>query len=98
MPYNTFVLENLSQGRSDRQQRFSRRQESTLQTCQYTTFMQVYRPERNLFMELGLVGLGRMGANMAKRLRRADHKVVGFARHASTVERRLQDGSITSGA
>jgi len=30
-----------------------------------------------------------MGANMAKRLRRADHKVVGFARHASTVEKRL---------
>jgi 6-phosphogluconate dehydrogenase len=49
-------------------------------------------------MELGLIGLGRMGANMAKRLLRADHRVVGFARHASTVEKRLQDGSISAGA
>lgn len=31
-------------------------------------------------MELGLIGLGRMGANMARRLRRADIKVVAFNR------------------
>src|SRR5437588_12852662 len=49
-------------------------------------------------MELGLVGLGRMGANMAKRLLRAGHTCVGYARHASTVETRLKDGSITKGA
>ncbi len=49
-------------------------------------------------MELGLIGLGRMGAYMAKRLLRADHKVVGYARTASTVETRLQDGSISAGA
>ena len=30
-------------------------------------------------MELGLVGLGRMGGNMRKRLRRAGHTVVGYA-------------------
>jgi len=29
-------------------------------------------------MELGMVGLGRMGANMARRLLRGGHKVVGF--------------------
>ncbi len=29
-------------------------------------------------MKLGLVGLGRMGAGIAERLRRADHEVVGF--------------------
>jgi len=29
-------------------------------------------------MELGMVGLGRMGANMAERLIRGDHKVTGF--------------------
>ncbi len=29
-------------------------------------------------MELGMVGLGRMGANMAQRLHRAGHRVVGF--------------------
>src|SRR2546425_5288212 len=49
-------------------------------------------------MELGLVGLGRMGANMAKRLLRAGHTCVGYARHASTVQTRQKDGSITSGA
>lgn len=49
-------------------------------------------------MEIGLVGLGRMGANMAKRLLRAGHSCVGYARHASTVQSRLQDGSISSGA
>src|SRR6266699_1410626 len=49
-------------------------------------------------MELGLVGLGRMGANMAKRLLRAGHTCVGYARHASTVETRMKDGSITKGA
>src|SRR5438874_2180224 len=49
-------------------------------------------------MELGLIGLGRMGANMAKRLLRAGHTCVGYARHATTVEIRLTDGSIAKGA
>ncbi len=31
-------------------------------------------------MEIGIVGLGRMGANMAERLRRGGHTVVGFDR------------------
>jgi 6-phosphogluconate dehydrogenase len=34
-------------------------------------------------VEIGLVGLGRMGGNMAERLRRAGHTVVGYARTAS---------------
>ncbi|HZV39373.1 MAG TPA: NAD(P)-binding domain-containing protein, partial [Pseudoxanthomonas sp.] len=29
-------------------------------------------------MELGMVGLGRMGANMAQRLLRGGHRVAGF--------------------
>jgi len=29
-------------------------------------------------MEIGLVGLGRMGGNMRERLRRAGHTVVGY--------------------
>ena len=29
-------------------------------------------------MELGLIGLGKMGGNMRERLRRAGHTVVGF--------------------
>jgi 6-phosphogluconate dehydrogenase len=34
-------------------------------------------------MQLGLVGLGRMGGNMAVRLRQAGHDVVGYSRHAT---------------
>ena len=32
-------------------------------------------------MELGLVGLGKMGGNMRERLRRAGHTVVGYDRN-----------------
>ncbi len=49
-------------------------------------------------MEIGLVGLGRMGANMAKRLLRNGHSVIGYARHATTVQGRIDDGSISGGA
>jgi 6-phosphogluconate dehydrogenase len=31
-------------------------------------------------VELGMIGLGRMGGNMAERLRKADHTVIGFDR------------------
>jgi 6-phosphogluconate dehydrogenase len=31
-------------------------------------------------MQIGMIGLGRMGGNMAQRLRRAGHEVVGYAR------------------
>ncbi len=33
-------------------------------------------------MKLGMIGLGKMGANMAERLRRAGHEVVGYDPHA----------------
>jgi 6-phosphogluconate dehydrogenase len=49
-------------------------------------------------MELGIVGIGRMGANMALRLQRAGHVVYGYARTRSTVDARVQDGSIKEGA
>jgi len=32
-------------------------------------------------MEIGLVGLGKMGGNMRERLRRAGHTVTGFDRN-----------------
>ena len=40
-------------------------------------------------MELGLIGLGRMGAHMARRWREAGLTVIGYARHASAVQARL---------
>jgi 6-phosphogluconate dehydrogenase len=38
-------------------------------------------------MELGMIGLGRMGANMVERLVRGGHRVVGFDRDAGAVSR-----------
>ena len=35
-------------------------------------------------MQIGMIGLGRMGGNMAERLRRAGHEVVGYARSPSS--------------
>ena len=32
-------------------------------------------------MELGLVGLGKMGGNMRERIRRAGHTVIGYDRN-----------------
>jgi 6-phosphogluconate dehydrogenase len=45
-------------------------------------------------MELGLIGLGKMGGNMAERLRRAGHKVVGFDFSADAVKRLTDAGSV----
>ena len=42
-------------------------------------------------MELGMIGLGRMGANMSVRLLRAGHRVVGYDPRAESVDR-LRDG------
>jgi len=33
-------------------------------------------------MQIGIIGLGKMGGNMAERLRRAGHEVVGYDHHA----------------
>ena len=49
-------------------------------------------------MQIGMIGLGRMGANMAQRLIRRGHTIVGYVRHAETVEALLKEGTITEGA
>jgi len=49
-------------------------------------------------MQLGMIGLGRMGAFMAQRLIRGGHTVVGYVRHAETVEALVKRGAITKGA
>jgi 6-phosphogluconate dehydrogenase len=43
-------------------------------------------------MEVGMVGLGKMGANMAERLVKGHHRVVGFARTKETVDAIAQHG------
>ena len=38
------------------------------------------REEGTSVVQLGLIGLGKMGGNMSERLRRAGHEVVGYDR------------------
>jgi len=44
-------------------------------------------------MELAMIGLGKMGLNMATRLARGGHRVVGYARTAATVEEAIRNGA-----
>ena len=43
-------------------------------------------------MQIGMVGLGRMGGNMARRLLKGGHTVVGFATDPAAVEQLSSDG------
>ena len=45
-------------------------------------------------MELGIVGLGKMGGNMAKRLIAGGHRVVGTAGHRETVDEAVATGVV----
>jgi 6-phosphogluconate dehydrogenase len=44
-------------------------------------------------MQLGMIGLGRMGANMVRRLQRAGHQCVAFDRNAESVKQVTRDGT-----
>ena len=44
-------------------------------------------------MELGMIGLGRMGANMTERLLKGGHKVVGYARSPESVQKVVEKGA-----
>ncbi|MES2742320.1 MAG: decarboxylating 6-phosphogluconate dehydrogenase [Pseudomonadota bacterium] len=43
-------------------------------------------------MQIGMIGLGRMGAHMVHRLSEGGHEVVAYARHASSVKAVLRPG------
>ncbi len=45
-------------------------------------------------MDLGMIGLGRMGGNMAQRLVRGGHRVVGFARNPATRRQMEEKGVV----
>jgi 6-phosphogluconate dehydrogenase len=44
-------------------------------------------------MELGMIGLGRMGANMAERLVRNGHRVISYDRSAEAIQRVVDKGA-----
>jgi 6-phosphogluconate dehydrogenase len=48
-------------------------------------------------MELGMVGLGRMGANMAERLLQDGHRVVGYDPRPEAVQRHASKGGVAAG-
>src|SRR2546421_12565315 len=45
-------------------------------------------------MQIGMVGLGRMGGNMARRLLRGGHEVVAYATDATAVRQLAGEGAI----
>ena len=45
-------------------------------------------------MDVGFIGLGKMGLNMVRRALRGGHRVVGFARSPATVEEAVRDGAV----
>jgi 6-phosphogluconate dehydrogenase len=49
-------------------------------------------------MQLGVVGLGRMGANMAARLLAAGHEIVAFDRHPEKVQEVAKGGALAAGS
>jgi 6-phosphogluconate dehydrogenase len=47
-------------------------------------------------MEIGMIGLGKMGANMATRLINGGHRVVAFDRSADAIARAVSEGAVAS--
>jgi 6-phosphogluconate dehydrogenase len=45
-------------------------------------------------MQIGMIGLGRMGANMVRRLLRGDHQCVVFDRSAEAVQSLVREGAV----
>jgi 6-phosphogluconate dehydrogenase len=47
-------------------------------------------------MQLGMIGLGRMGANMVRRLQKAGHQCVAFDRNVESVKQVAGDGAASA--
>jgi 6-phosphogluconate dehydrogenase len=45
-------------------------------------------------MELGIIGLGRMGANMSERLMRSGHRVISYDRSPEAIQRAVDKGAV----
>jgi len=53
-------------------------------------------PRKGLGMELGLIGLGRMGSNMARRLLKGGHRVVVYNRSPGPAEALKGEGAVAA--
>ncbi len=47
-------------------------------------------------MKIGMIGLGRMGSNLARRLMRGGHEVVGFDQHDKAVAALVEGGAVAA--
>ena len=59
---------------------------------EYSTFFK--DSEGRETMQLGLIGLGKMGGNMAERLRLGGHQVIGFDFNAEAVQKLTASGNV----
>ena len=55
--------------------------------------VQIAEPFRSETMQIGMIGLGRMGGNMARRLMKAGHHCVVFGAHAKSREALAKEGA-----
>src|SRR5262249_32994711 len=53
---------------------------------------------REVPMQLGMIGLGRMGANMVRRLMRGGHQCVVYDRHPDVVKAMVGEGAVGAGS
>jgi 6-phosphogluconate dehydrogenase len=51
-----------------------------------------------VLVELGMIGLGKMGANMVERLQRAGHHIVGYDRDPAAVQQVAEKGATPAGS
>ena len=49
-------------------------------------------------MKIGMIGLGKMGGNMAERLLKGGHGIVGYARHEEAVQAVVEKGGSGAGS
>ena len=49
-------------------------------------------------MRIAVIGLGRMGANISRRLMRGGHEVVAFDRNPDSVRQLTSEGAVAAGS
>jgi 6-phosphogluconate dehydrogenase len=66
----------------------------TVERCLLDLTRAIFQAKEDESMEIGMIGLGRMGGNMTERLLRGGHRVVGYTRNAEAVKSVVAKGAI----
>src|SRR5258708_40304489 len=67
-------------------------------SCQISSGYEHASPGREEVMDVGLIGLGRMGTGIAKSLLRAGHRVTEYNRTRERAEALRKDGATVAGS